>query len=132
MYGNSSNIHSSCNDILRIDRFNELGEFNEVPFDKNEINLLQRVYDKQEVTDKNVILLTEKVGQQNHRVDKLEERAQKEEGAKEEREKWEKIEREERRRREDKRGRNAALQVTTTVALIAIVLTVLEFVIPAL
>ena len=101
-----------------------------MPFDKNEVNLLQRVYDKQEAADTNIVRLTEKVGQQNHRIDRLEGVAQKEEGAKEEREKWEKIEREERRRREDKRGRNAALQVTATVALVAVVISVIQFIIP--
>ena len=101
-----------------------------MPFDKDEINLLQKVYDKQEVSDTNIVRLTEKVGQQNHRIDKLEGRAQKEEGAKEEREKWEEIERENQRRREDKQGKNVMLQITATGILVAAIFGIIQYVIP--
>lgn len=103
-----------------------------MPFDKNEINLLQKVYDKQETADGNIVRLTEKVGQQNHRIDNLEGRAQKEEGIKEEREKWEQRERENQRRREDKQGRNSALQIAATGILVTVILVVVEYIIPLL
>lgn len=103
-----------------------------MPFDKNEINLLQKVYDKQEVADKNIVSLTIQVGQQNHRVDKLEGRAQKEEGVKEEREKWEQRERDDQRRREEKQGRNSALQIAATGILVAVIFGTIQYIVPLL
>lgn len=97
-----------------------------MPLNKKEEGILQKVYAKQEGMSVQLGVLTEKVGQQNHRIDTIESQNEREQGAKEEREKWEHIERDRMEKKDSNQWKLLGIGIGGAGVLSATVIGVIE------